>query len=87
MDEPNRRRHIFGEPRHNSDPLVRECGGEPEAYQAIVDAVDEAFARGDLVVNQRGKYKQAFDIRGHLVTVTGQVVNGIARVGTAWIPS
>jgi len=37
MDDPNRRRHIFGEPRHNLDPLVRQYGGE-EAAGKLYDA-------------------------------------------------
>ena len=56
------------------------------AAQAISDAVDAAFQNGDLIVDRQGVYKQVFDIGGIFVTVRGRVVNGVVRIGTAWIP-
>jgi len=85
MDEPNRRHHIFGEPRHNLDRLVRLYGDELAAAQAITDAVETAFKSSQLPVDADGLFKQVFDISGVSVTVSGRVVNGIARIGTAWI--
>ena len=85
MDDPNRRRHIFGEPRHNLAPLVRQYGSEESAGEAIQNAVDAAFEDGDLVLDDDGLFKQAFDIGGNLVTVSGRVIDGTVRVATAWI--
>jgi hypothetical protein len=87
MDDPNRRRHIFGEPRHNLEPLVRQYGSEEAAGQAIDDAVNAAFHNGDLAVDDNGLYKQVFDIGGNSVTVTGRVIDGTVHVATAWIPT
>ena len=86
MDDPNRRHNIFGEPRHNLEPLVRQYGGEEAAGQAIENAVTAAFDGGDLIIDDNGLYKQVFDIGGNSVTVTGRVIDGSVHVGTAWIP-
>jgi len=86
MDDPNRRHHIFGEPRHNLDELVRQFGSEEAAGQAITDVVNAAHESDNLIVDNRGRYSQIFDVGGHLVTISGRVINGIVRVGTAWIP-
>lgn len=85
MDDANRRNHIFGEPRHNLDALVRQHGSEEAAGRAIADAVDGAFDAGTLVVDDAGLYKQVFDVGGNSVTVSGRVINGVVRIGTAWI--
>ena len=56
MDDPNRRDHIFGEPRHNLDVLIRQYGNEEAAGQAIVEAVNAAFESGSLTVDDNGLY-------------------------------
>lgn len=85
MDDPNRRRHIFGEPRHNLAPLVRQYGSEEAAGEAIENVVDAAFEDGGLVLDDDGLFKQAFDIGGNSVTVSGRVIDGAVHVATAWI--
>lgn len=86
MDDPNRLRHIFGEPRHNLARLVRLCGSEVAAAEAIGGAVEATLRRGELIVDNNGLYRQVFAIRGVSVTVSGRVVDGVARIGTAWMP-
>ena len=86
MDDPNRRNHIFREPRHNLDVLIRQYGSEEAAGQAIVDTINAAFENGDLTVDDNGLYKQVFDVGGNSVTVSGRVIGGIVRIATAWIP-
>jgi hypothetical protein len=86
MDDPNRRHHIFGEPKHNLDPLIRRYGSEEAAAQAIVEAVTTVFESGGLTIDDHGLYEQVFDVDGNSVTVRGRVVDGMARVATAWIP-
>lgn len=87
MDNPNRRRHIFGEPRHNLEPLIRQCGGEEAAGQAIENAVNAAFEGGDLIIDDNGIYKQVFDTGGNLAVVSGRVIDGTVHIATAWIPN
>ena len=86
MDDPNKWRHIFGNPNHNLDALVRHYGSEEEAARAIVDAVNQARHAGTLSTDNRGVYEQVFDVGGDPVMVRGRIVNGLVRIGTAWIP-
>ena len=65
--------------------LVREYGSEVAAGSAIIEAANQAYQQGDLVVDGRGRYQQVFDIGGYPVTVRGRIVNGMARIGSAWI--
>jgi hypothetical protein len=86
MDDPNKRNHILANPTHNLDALVRHYGSEEEAYRAIVDTVNRGQQDGKLSTNERGLYKQVFDVGGYPVMVRGKIVNGLVRIGTAWIP-
>ena len=85
MDDPNKRHHIFGNPDHNLAGLVQQCGGEEAAGRAIVEAVDQAYRDGKLVIDWLGRYRQVFEIGGYRVMVRGRIVNGVARVGSAWV--
>lgn len=67
-------------------PLVRQYGSEEAAGEAIQNAVDAAFEDGDLVLDDDGLFRQTLDIGGTFVTVSGRVIDGTARVATAWIP-
>jgi hypothetical protein len=87
MDDPNRRRHIFGEPRHNLAPLVRLYGNEEAAGEAIENAVNAAFDAGDLATDRDGLFKQVFDIGGISVTLSGRVIDGTVHIATAWMIS
>lgn len=75
-----------GFPRHNLERLVRQYGGEEAAGEAIEAAVYAALDSGRLVVDRRRQYKQALDVGGHLVTVSGRVIDGVVHIGSAWIP-
>jgi hypothetical protein len=84
--DPNKRNHIFANPDHNLDALVRHYGGEDEAFRAIANAVDEGWQAGKLSTDALGRYKQVFDVGGYPVMVVGRIVNGLVRIGAAWIP-
>jgi hypothetical protein len=86
MDHRNKLNHIFANPNHNLDALVRHYGTEEEASRAIVDAVNQAHLDGNLSTDQLGLYKQVFDVGGYPVMVAGRIINGRVRIGTAWIP-
>lgn len=55
--------------------------------RAIVEAVDREYRAGSLILDTLGRYRQALQVGGHLVTVGGRIVNGAVRVGSAWIPA
>jgi len=78
MDDPNRRRHIFGEPRHNLDPLVRQYGGEEAAGQAIENAVSAAFDGGDLIIDDIGLTAYA-SASGDAICCDGGGVRGVEQ--------
>jgi hypothetical protein len=85
MDDPNKQNHIFANPKHNLDALVRHYGSEEDAVRAIVAAVNQARQAGKLSTDKLGVYKQVFDVGGHPAIVAGRIVNGLVRIGTAWI--
>ncbi len=85
MDDSNKRHHVFGNPDHNLDVLIQECGSEEAAGRAIVAAVNQAYRDGSLVVDSNGRYRQVFDVGGNPVTVRGRIVGGVVRIGSAWI--
>jgi hypothetical protein len=66
----------------NSSPLQCEGAGkaEPAAYNAIEQAVVNKLGSGT------GTYTTVVDVGGTNVTVSGAYVNGIPRIGTAFIP-
>jgi hypothetical protein len=87
MDDLNKLHHVFDNPQHNLDVLVRLYGGKASAGRAIIEAIDRVLRAGDLVLSPLGRYWQVFNVGGYPVTVRGRVVNGIARIGSAWIRS
>ena len=82
--DPNKLNHIFGNEKHNlSDYLKAFNGNKAEAYNALekatqqyVDANGITGSFKDIVVNVNG-----FDI-----TVRGTIIDGIVKIGTAFIP-
>lgn len=77
--DPNKLAHIFDNPAHNLGPVVNAMGGEANAFNAIESAVQ---AQG----LSNGLFTTVVNVGGSNVTVTGVVINGVARIGTAFIP-
>jgi RHS repeat-associated protein len=77
--DPNKLNHIFNNPDHNLDALVNQLGGQENAFNALEGAV-----QGQGLPN--GVFSTVVDVGGSQVTVTGIVINGVARIGTAFIP-
>jgi hypothetical protein len=80
----NKTHHIFDKAGHNLGPLLSKYGGSQQAaYQAVHNALTAAVQKQgitglirDLVV----------EVDGLKVTVRGNVVNGVPRIGTFFIP-
>ncbi|HZK91283.1 MAG TPA: hypothetical protein VFC56_14150 [Stellaceae bacterium] len=85
--DANRLHHIFGDPRHNLGALERQYGGAEAAAEALEAMVKAAYENGVLSAHEGERYRQVFDVAGHSVTVDGRIVNGVARVSTAWVPA
>lgn len=79
--DPNKLRHIFGKAEHKLDGVVKNYGSEEETFQATAGATDDAV-KG----MTDGLFKESVGVAGESVTVTGKVVNGVARIGTAYVP-
>ncbi len=73
MGDPNKRHHIFANPHHNLDALVRHYGSEGDALRAIEDTVRQAQQDGKLGTDKHGVYKQVFDVGGYPVVVVGKM--------------
>lgn len=78
--DPNKLNHIFNEPGHNLDSVVEQYGSQENAYNAINQAVINQAGTGS------GTFSTVVNVGGTDVTVTGAYVNGVPRIGTAYIP-
>ena len=76
----NKIHHIFDEVGHNLEALVTEYGGQPQAYDAIQEAANQ-------VASQLGNGVTTItvNVSGQEVTVTGNIVNGVMQIGTAYV--
>ena len=79
--DTNKLNHIFGKGAHNLGPLVARFGSEAAAYAALERATQAAVRSQGL----SGVYRVTVNVGGQAVEVTGKVVNGIVRIGTAYI--
>jgi RHS repeat-associated protein len=79
---PNKLNHIFDGEGHGLENLVANFGGE---QQLTVKVVEQLGALGPLPTNSNGIFKVVVEIAGQVVTVTGKVVDGVARVGTFYV--
>jgi hypothetical protein len=80
--DANSLHHIFDEPDHGLDRVVTEFGSQESAFEAIAEATRDAVRLQGIT----GKYKIQVEVGGHLVTVKGNVENGIVNIGTVYIP-
>ncbi len=64
MDQPNKLRHIFGNPNHYLGPLVQRYGSEQTAFRAMEDEVNKAYQDGKLVLVYRSKQMIHFIVCG-----------------------
>jgi hypothetical protein len=83
--DTNKLHHIFANPDHNFDAFVRDFGGKAAAFHAIQIALNQAWRAGEISRSKFGRYEQAFEIGKYSVTVSGQIVNGLPCIGTAWV--
>ncbi len=81
--DPNKLRHIFGEPEHKLGGLVNLIGSEAAALSEIEAAARSAHTLGELA--RVGNHLEGVvNVRGVPVIVRGVVVDGVFRLGTAF---
>jgi RHS repeat-associated protein len=74
--------HIFGKSAHNLEGLVTQLGSREAAYTALYDATN-AVVRAQ---GTTGLFQSAVDVAGQTVTVRGNVIDGVLRISTAFVP-
>ena len=72
--------HIFAKPEHNLGGVAKSLGGEKKAFNAIEKATNKAVD-----TSKAGRFETTVRVGGEQVTVTGSVVKGQAKIGTAFI--
>nr|WP_308406118.1 DUF6531 domain-containing protein [Streptomyces sp. TML10] len=77
---PRKLEHVIDPPKHGFETIVKNSGGRSEAFRRIVNSLgegDDLPESGGFVVDRT--------IDGETVTIRGAMVNGVPRVGTAFI--
>jgi RHS repeat-associated protein len=81
---PKRLGHIFDNPGHQLDAFLQSFGGDMEkAFTAIYKAFSNVSGNYSV---QELKDGITVNVNGFVMTVTGNIVNGVPRVSDAWIP-
>lgn len=78
--EPNSLNHLFAKQQHVLDGLVERYGSQ----EAVVEQMYRGLS-GAVTPNSEGLFSVTRSIGGQAVTIDGRVVNGIPRIGTAYI--
>lgn len=79
--DPNKLHHIFDDPEHYLQPIVDRLGSQEAAYRAIQQAAQGLVSSQNLT----GLQSLTVNIGGTDVTVDGIVIDGVFRIGTAYI--
>lgn len=77
----NKLHHIFDKPGHKLDCVLKQFGGDKKK---AFDAINNALKGQKFMGNQL--FETTVKIGEKTVTVIGKVVNGVANIGTAYIP-
>jgi RHS repeat-associated protein len=78
----NKLGHIFGKAAHNLGALVEEFGGQQGAFSAVQGAIDQQVAKAGI----RGVFEEIVRVGSQTVTVRGRVIDGVAKIGTFFVP-
>ncbi|MCR4307481.1 MAG: RHS repeat-associated core domain-containing protein, partial [Candidatus Berkelbacteria bacterium] len=76
----NKINHIFSNPRHNLGGVAKALGGESKAFKAIEKATVKAVDS-----SKSGRFETTVKVGGEKVTVRGNVEDGKAKIGTAFV--
>lgn len=78
--DPNTLHHIFDNPRHRLEGVVSEFGSQEAAFRELRRAIQSKVDSGDV----SGVFEERVEVGSHTVTVRGKVIDGRARIGTAF---
>jgi hypothetical protein len=71
----------IGETGHKLESVAIRFGSRDAAYDAIESVAQQVVTKKGL----NGVFSEVVDVGGTNVTVEGKVINGVARVGTAYV--
>jgi RHS repeat-associated protein len=80
--DPNKLNHIFGDPGHNLDPLLQQFGSQDSLFNAVRDSTQAAIESQGI----SGIFETTVNVGGQDVVVRGNAIDGIARIGTFFVP-
>jgi len=80
--DANKLVHIFGNARHNLGPLVQKLGSQEATFSAVQNAAQAAVRNQSL----SGVFQTTVNVAGQNVVVRGNVIDGVARIGTFFVP-
>ncbi|NMG72896.1 RHS repeat-associated core domain-containing protein, partial [Parazoarcus communis] len=80
--DPNKLKHIFGQERHNLSGVAKQFGSEEKAFNAIQQATETAVGSQGL----KGVFEMTVKVGTETITVRGNVVDGVVKIGTAFVP-
>jgi hypothetical protein len=78
---PDKMAHVLDPEKHNLGNLIQAAGGRSEAMQQIVGSLSDGVG-----LPESGPFEVTRTIQGEVVTIRGAVVNGVPKIGTAFIP-
>jgi RHS repeat-associated protein len=82
-DVINKANHVFGKSEHNLNGLLKKYSGNTvKAYRGITDATQKYVKKNNITEN----FETILKVKGYNVTIRGTVINGMARISTAFIP-
>ena len=76
----NKLNHIFNNPEHGLDCLLSQFKSPEAALKAIEEATQAAAEEQGL----QGVFQTIIKVGNETITVRGKVIDGIARIGTAF---
>jgi len=80
--DPNKLKHIFGQSKHNLDSLVKHFGSQKKAFNALQAATEKNIRSQGI----KGVFEATVKVGTETITVRGNVVEGIVKIGTAFKP-
>jgi hypothetical protein len=78
---PVKMAHVIDPAKHNFGNLVQAAGGRSETMQEIVGSLSDGAG-----LPESDPFEVTRTIQGEEVTIRGAVVNGVPKIGTAFIP-
>jgi hypothetical protein len=78
--DTNKLKHIFGNPRHNLNDLIKVYGSEQKAFNAIEKATKKIIKNKNI----SGVFETNIKIGNEIIIVRGNVINGVTKIGTVF---